>query len=128
MNYADIITKKCSPGDEADEFARIIVHESERIAIIIKNLLTFSRQEKQTHDLAAIKDIVDSTLSLIGKILSKDQIAIKVEIQDNLGTGLGLSISHSLVKDHQGNIIVESELGQYTKFHIDIPIAETPIS
>ncbi len=44
------------------------------------------------------------------------------------GTGLGLSISHSLVKDHQGNIIVESEPGQYTRFHIDIPIAETPIS
>jgi len=35
------------------------------------------------------------------------------------GTGLGLSISHGIVKDHGGQLWVESEFGQWTRFHVD---------
>ena len=42
--------------------------------------------------------------------------------QREVGTGLGLSISHGIVKDHKGDLLVESELGQYTKFHMDLPV------
>jgi signal transduction histidine kinase len=38
-----------------------------------------------------------------------------------MGTGLGLSISHGIIKDHGGQISVESEEGEYTRFHIDLP-------
>ena len=38
------------------------------------------------------------------------------------GTGLGLSISHGIVKDHGGALSVESEVGQWTRFHVDLPI------
>jgi signal transduction histidine kinase len=38
------------------------------------------------------------------------------------GTGLGLSISHSIVREHGGQITVESEQGAYTRIHIDLPI------
>lgn len=38
------------------------------------------------------------------------------------GTGLGLSISHGLVKDHGGYIRVQSSLGEWTKFIIDLPV------
>ncbi len=37
------------------------------------------------------------------------------------GTGLGLSISHSIVKDHGGRIMIESEEGSYTRMIIDLP-------
>ncbi len=40
------------------------------------------------------------------------------------GTGLGLSISYSLVKEHSGKVTVESEVGQWTRFHVDLPVAE----
>ena len=37
------------------------------------------------------------------------------------GTGLGLSISYSTIKNHQGNIRVESEVGKGTVFTITLP-------
>jgi signal transduction histidine kinase len=42
----------------------------------------------------------------------------------NKGTGLGLSISHGIIKDHDGALSVESEPGRWTRFHVDLPIAE----
>lgn len=37
------------------------------------------------------------------------------------GTGLGLSISYGFIKDILGDIIVESEEGEFTKFEVKIP-------
>jgi signal transduction histidine kinase len=37
------------------------------------------------------------------------------------GTGLGLSVSYGIVKDHGGDIQVESEPGQWTRFTIELP-------
>ncbi len=40
------------------------------------------------------------------------------------GTGLGLAISYSIMKDHGGFLSFETEEGQYTKFHIDLPLPQ----
>ena len=40
------------------------------------------------------------------------------------GTGLGLSISAGLVKDFQGELKVESELGEHTTMTVDLPAYE----
>lgn len=39
------------------------------------------------------------------------------------GTGLGLSICHSIVRDHGGEIVVESQLGVGTCFRVLLPVA-----
>ena len=40
------------------------------------------------------------------------------------GTGLGLSISYEVVKQHAGEIIVDTKAGEYTEFIITLPIQQ----
>jgi len=38
------------------------------------------------------------------------------------GTGMGLSLAYRIIKDHNGEIAVESEVGKGTKFTVSLPI------
>ncbi|MDW8313927.1 MAG: ATP-binding protein [Rhodovarius sp.] len=42
------------------------------------------------------------------------------------GTGLGLAIVKEIVQHHGGDILVETEEGVGTTFHVDLPAADTP--
>jgi len=37
---------------------------------------------------------------------------------------LGLSISHGIVKEHNGELHFETEIGRYTRFHLDLLVTE----
>jgi len=37
------------------------------------------------------------------------------------GTGLGLSVSYGIIKEHNGEIEVDSEVGAGTRFHVTFP-------
>lgn len=43
------------------------------------------------------------------------------------GTGLGLSVSYSIVKKHQGEIKVDSRIGEGTTFRVVLPKKEQPV-
>jgi len=206
MNYAQLITDRLDKESPLIEYATEIGEETERVATIVRNLLTFSRDEKETHSPANIQDIVNDTLSLVQTIIHHDQITLKLDIPDDLpmircrsqqiqqvlmnlltnardalnerypeydenkllivkirpferneidwlrmtvedhgvgipdeirerifdpffttkdrtkGTGLGLSISYGIIEDHLGKMHVESEPGQYTRFHVDLKV------
>jgi signal transduction histidine kinase len=59
---------------------------------------------------------------------------IPPEVRDNIfkpffttkgsgeGTGLGLSISRNIAKEHKGELSFETETGEHTEFHLDLPL------
>lgn len=40
------------------------------------------------------------------------------------GTGMGLSVAHGIIREHNGVVEVESEVGRGTSFHVYIPVIE----
>ncbi|MFO7567705.1 MAG: AAA family ATPase [Enhygromyxa sp.] len=85
MNYAELIATSPHAGEQAREFAAEIGHESQRVASIVRNLLAFSRQEGDRAPAPArVAEIVEGTLSLIRTVLRKDQIALHLDIPDEL--------------------------------------------
>jgi signal transduction histidine kinase len=208
INYADLIKSRVK-DDSLKEFSAGIVEEGDRLAKIVRNLLSFARQDVD-EELTPIsmEDIVESSLLLTGAILRKDQITLEKDIQKDLpevncrsqqiqqvivnlltnardalnqrfkgydedkilkitarpldkngekwirltvedhgvgmspevrdrvfdpffttksraeGTGLGLSVSYGIIKEHRGELSVESEPGTGSKFHVDIPAIE----
>jgi PAS domain S-box-containing protein len=44
------------------------------------------------------------------------------------GTGLGLSISYGIVKEHHGDIFVESKAGEHTTFIVELPVGDEALA
>ncbi|MBT3322390.1 MAG: PAS domain S-box protein [Anaerolineae bacterium] len=85
MSYAQLISQRLEPKQEQlREYAGEIKYETERVAEIVRNLLAFARQEKQTHSLAKMTDIINSTLTLIRTVIKSDQITLSVDIPEDL--------------------------------------------
>jgi PAS domain S-box-containing protein len=84
MNYAQLIYDESDKSTETAEYSKEIIHETERISTIVKNLLQFSRHEKQSHSYASIYDIINQTLSLVNTIIKKDQIKLVIELDEGL--------------------------------------------
>lgn len=84
MNYAQLIRDKAEPGSPNVRYASEIVHETERVAAIVRNLLQFSRTDKRSHSATRPGDILEQTLSLIRTVLRHDEIELLVEVLPDL--------------------------------------------
>lgn len=82
MNYGQLILDDIDKESAVAEDVREIVRESMRIAEIVKNLLSFSRQDDENFNQASIAEILHSTTKLTKKILSKDQIECELKIDE----------------------------------------------
>ena len=207
INYAHLLLGRDLGNDDDRLLLRGIFDEGNRIAEIVHNLLAFARQDKQEHTATRLDEVLDASLSLVGRSLQQDGITILRELPQDLpslycrgpqiqqvfihlmnnardalnrrypgahenkilriaagvverddhtfvrtefidhgvgiapeilprifdpffttkdlhqGMGLGLSVTYGIVKDHQGDIHVESVPGEKTTFAVELPAA-----
>jgi PAS domain S-box-containing protein len=207
INCADILLKQAEPDTKLAQFSEHIRSEADRIATIVRDLLTFSRQDTTLFSVASMRDIVETVLTLCGKNIERSRIHLELDIPDDLpklecrseqvqqvlmnlvinaihalnekypqqdenkkitisaidqsdnavpnirlsvrdngtgispthleriydpffttkgrdsGTGLGLSVSDGIIKNHNGNMSVDTQWGEYTNFYVDLPLS-----
>ncbi len=219
MNYAQLILDHLGKDSPVSEYAAEIGVESARVAAIVRRVLEFAEQKDDHSSPARPADLVQAALALLQDSLSKANIAVEIDVPEDLpqihcrsnqlrqvlidlltnawetlnekypesdedkivhitaglgsslvalakdgtqnlelGTslsriyltvedhgggispevrelifdpffstkdrtkhsGLGLSTSLGIVKDHGGELTVESEVGRWTRFHVDL--------
>lgn len=114
-NYGDIPLIKCYPNMLNQVFTNILVNACQ--AIEEKGTITISTFYEAETLTVSIKDT--------GKGISEDEIS-KIFTAGfttkgvGVGTGLGLAISAKIVEKHNGEIIVNSEVGRGSEFIITI--------
>jgi len=87
MNFAELINEDAAHLEGAEgilEYASSIISESERISNIVRNLLSFSRQENEQFVSTDVRQIIEATAMLTRRILARDDVALSVEIESDL--------------------------------------------
>jgi hypothetical protein len=78
---------------------------------------------RQQHG-AALIEIADTGSGIPAEQLSRIYDPFFTTKAIGQGTGLGLSITYGIVQEHGGTISCESQVGQGTRFSIQLPLAE----
>ena len=208
INFAQLLKDEEQPRSEFEQqMIDGIIDEGQRIAHIVRGLLTFARAD--THELSQVHfaDSLKTSIALFGRQFEKDDITVEIDLEPNLpfvradgsrlrqvvvnmisnayhalkakpadslerklfritarragkngeivrvefydngvgikredlskvfdpffttrretgGTGLGLSVSFGIIRDFGGTINVESEVGKFTRFTIELSAVE----
>jgi len=79
INFAQLLLDDSEKNSLQAELLERIVNEGERIALIIKNLLSFARESENNNELIDIEQVIRDSLSLVAHQFKKDGIKIKTE-------------------------------------------------
>ena len=84
IGYAEILRDSDQTQITEKDILDRIIKEADRIAEIVKNLLSFARDHHEDKNPANLKSILSSTLGLIEKRLIKDGIKLSVDVPNTL--------------------------------------------
>jgi len=82
INYAQILVNACTGDEQDDGIPKRILREGDRIAAIVKSLLSFARENKTEKKIVDIEEVLFDTLALTEAQLKKDHIHLDVTIAD----------------------------------------------
>ncbi|MBI4847883.1 MAG: PAS domain S-box protein [Nitrospirae bacterium] len=84
LNYSEIIANKSAQGSKEHDIACRIIKEGDRIANIVRNLLSFTRNTNDEKYPAYISSMLSEILAMTETQLKKDGIQLKVSIPCDL--------------------------------------------
>jgi two-component system cell cycle sensor histidine kinase/response regulator CckA len=84
MGYAEILKQRYHEQGRDEDIPNKIIKESDRIAEIVKNLLSFAKDWHEEGSSARIEDILSNTLGMIKGRLAKDNIKLSLNVSSNL--------------------------------------------
>ena len=116
-DYGELPKVECHPGHINQVFMNLLLNAIQ--AIEGEGKIWISTKAVDGEVVITIKD---SGKGIPEDIKNKVFDPFFTTKQVGKGTGLGLSISYNIIKNHNGEINVESEQGKGTAFHIRLPI------
>ncbi|MDA3896937.1 MAG: PAS domain S-box protein [Desulfobacteraceae bacterium] len=198
MNTLELMKTEIPPENKRRKLLDMSLSEIERLADMLKKMLSFSKPEQEVKKIVNLNIILDEVLMLHAKQLQENDVKIKMDFFDGLetvfastnqlrqvflnmisnardampeggtltvstasvngfahvlfadsgvgiseenigqifdsffttkdsvkGVGLGLSVCYGFIKDHDGDITVESTKGEGTTFTISLPIDQS---
>jgi len=84
INYAQILRNRAEQQSTEYDIAQRIIKEGERIAVIVKSLLSFAREQKKEKMGVKVSQILHDALSLTESQLTKNGIEILQELLHDL--------------------------------------------
>lgn len=117
-DYGDIPDIECLPSQLNQVFMNLVVNASHAITA---DRGTITIQTRHENDEVIIK-VSDTGSGIPPDVLPKIFDPFFTTKPIGKGTGLGLSLSYGIIKKHNGEIRVDSELGKGTTFTIRLPI------
>lgn len=84
INYAQLILNKAAENSRERDLSQRIIHESERIAAIVRELLYFAREESSEIHQIAMRDAVSEALVLLKNSLHKEGVELRVQLPETL--------------------------------------------
>ena len=84
INYAQILINKNDGNDKTTQILERIIKEGDRIAYIVKNLLTFAHKDRSETSFFDLIDVVAEPLNLHTEFLKKDGIHVENGIPSDL--------------------------------------------
>jgi PAS domain S-box-containing protein len=115
INYAQLLIDEAKEKeiDTDNEISRRIIRDSERIAAIVRSLLSFARFRKEDKVNISLSDIFSDTLSLTSAQIRKDGIDLTINIPDK---PIKISAHPQLIQQVFLNIISNSRYALNQKF------------
>ena len=106
--------------------------DENQIEQVFINLLLNALNAVEEHGRVTVKSTVNTVQNIIEVEIADNGCGISAEgvkkifepfyTTRSTGTGLGLSVSYGIIKNHQGDIRVFSELDKGTRFIVELPI------
>ncbi len=117
--FSELPPITCSPSQINQVFLNLITNAAQVLPPQGGEISLVTRPEKN----GIAIDVADNGTGIPPEVLPKifDPFFTTKEI--GKGTGLGLSISYQIIKDHGGQISVETQVGRGTRFTVWLPLA-----